>query len=227
MKKVISFCLYGKKPFYCLGAIENVKIIQDLYSDWNIYIYYNNIPDKILELLKEMNCKTIYCNSNGYKWEGMFWRFFPFDDDNIDIWISRDCDSRITKREMKLVEQWINSDKCFHIIRDHPYHGIQILGGTFGVKNYKFKKISNLKPIKHYIELYYKKFNKNIQKQPDQRFLCSYVWNIIKNDQMAHISLNRLRFSKTDILIKPTQDFVGKRIFPSDETKKLYKSYLI
>ena len=227
MKKVVSFCLYGKKALYCLGAIENIKIIEKLYKGWEIYIYYNNIPDKILELLKGMNCKLIHCNSNGYKWEGMFWRFFPFDDDDIDIWISRDCDSRVTTREIELVDQWLNSDKCFHIIRDHPYHGIKILGGTFGVKNYKFRKISNLQPIQYYMELYYKKYHKNIEKWPDQTFLCGYVWNIVKNDQMAHISYNKLRFSKTDIFIKPVEDFVGKIISPSPETLKLYKDYLI
>ena len=64
----------------------------------------------------------------------MFWRFYPIENKDIDIFLSRDVDSRITEREMKFVNEWINSDKIFHIIRDHPGHRIEILRGTFGIK---------------------------------------------------------------------------------------------
>tara|TARA_B100000524_G_C23395768_1_gene278568 strand:+ start:208 stop:312 length:105 start_codon:yes stop_codon:yes gene_type:complete len=32
---------------------------------------------------------------------------------------------------MEFVNEWINSDKIFHIIRYHPGNRIEILGGTF------------------------------------------------------------------------------------------------
>ena len=50
--------------------------------------------------------------------------------------ISRDADSRLSLREKEAVEKWINSDKDFHIMRDHPHHYYPILGGTWGFKNY-------------------------------------------------------------------------------------------
>jgi hypothetical protein len=95
MKKVISFCLYGSNDLYCLGLIENIDIINEKYNDWQIYVYYNNIPDKILNILKNKSNTYLFdCVHNGYKWEGMFWRFYPLESNDIDIFLSRDADSR-------------------------------------------------------------------------------------------------------------------------------------
>ena len=112
MNKVISFSLYGNNNLYCLGLIENINIINLKYVDWKIYVYYNNIPDKILSILKNKSNTFLFkCIDNGYNWEGMFWRFFPFNSNDIDIFLSRDTDSRITDREFKLVNDWIESNK--------------------------------------------------------------------------------------------------------------------
>ena len=216
MNKVISFCLYGELDLYCLGLIENIDLINEIYNDWKIYVYYANIPEKILNILKSKeNTYLFKCNHNGYNWEGMFWRFYPIEDENIDIFLSRDADSRITKREMKFVNEWINSKKTFHIIRDNPMHKIEILGGTFGVKVKEFKKISNLEKIDNYILKFYKKFNKNIDRQPDQKFLKGYIWPLIKNNNMAHIALKGLAYHKDDIITEFCENnFIGKVIDP-------------
>lgn len=215
MKKVIAFCLYGNKDFYCLGLIENIDIINEKYKDWKIYVYYANIPENILDILKnKQNTYLFECNHNGYNWEGMFWRFYPIESNDIDIFLSRDADSRITDREMRFVNQWITSEKIFHIIRDHPYHRIEILGGTFGVKVKEFNKISNLNKIDYYKENFYKIFDKNRVKQPDQLFLREYVWPLIKNNNMAHIALEKLRYTKDDILTEFVPRFIGEPIHP-------------
>ena len=36
----------------------------------------------------------------------MFWRWLPLDDPDVDIWISRDADSRLSEREAKIVDEW-------------------------------------------------------------------------------------------------------------------------
>ena len=137
MKKVISFCLYGELVLYCLGLIENIDLINEKYSDWKIYVYYANIPEKILNILKnKKNTYLFKCKHNDYNWEGMFWRFYPIEDKDIDIFLSRDADSRITEREMKFVNEWINSDKIFHIT---PYFLVCVLRFTYFEKNIKLK----------------------------------------------------------------------------------------
>ena len=43
--------------------------------------------------------------------------------------LSRDVDSNISEREVAAVKQWLNSDASFHVMRDHPQHGVFILAG--------------------------------------------------------------------------------------------------
>ena len=47
----------------------------------------------------------------GSKIPGMFWRFLPFDDKDVDIFIVRDTDSRINLREELAVKYWLESNK--------------------------------------------------------------------------------------------------------------------
>lgn len=45
--------------------------------------------------------------------------------------ISRDSDTYIIDRELAAVQEWMSSNEhTFHVMRDHPYHCIEILGGT-------------------------------------------------------------------------------------------------
>lgn len=213
MNKIISFCLYGKLDFYCLGLIENIDLINEKYNDWKIYVYYANIPEKILKILKnKQNTYLFECKHNGYKWEGMFWRFYPIESNDIDIFLSRDADSRITEREMKFVNEWINSKKSFHIIRDNYQHNIEILAGTFGVKVKEFNKINKIKKLDEYILEFNKGFINN--KQVDQIFLMKIIWPLIKDNHMAHIALESLRYTKEDILIEIVPRFIGQPIQP-------------
>lgn len=50
---------------------------------------------------------------------GMLWRFLVLEDRDIDIFIVRDVDSRISKREENAVNEWVKSNKEIHVIRDH------------------------------------------------------------------------------------------------------------
>lgn len=212
MNKVISYCLYGNNKKYCIGMLENLKINKKKLPDWSIYIYYSNVPDIYIEQYKEYNPILIECDETEYKWEGMFWRFRPLNDNNIDIFLSRDADSRITDREIVFINEFIESDKCFHIIRDHPGHGIEILGGTFGVKVKEFNKKYKIKNIDNYLLEYKQYFCKNIEKQPDQHFLRDKIWPFIKEDNIAHIAMEQLRYHKDDIVKGFVADFIGRDI---------------
>ncbi len=64
----------------------------------------------------------------------MVWRFIPIDDDSVDIFLSRDLDSPILSREREAVQEWEESDKIFHFMRDHRYHFAPIMGGMWGAK---------------------------------------------------------------------------------------------
>ena len=133
--KLISFCLWGNNSKYTVGAIKNAELAKDIYPDWKCRFYCaNDVPNSIvfnLELFD--NVETVHVPSPG-SWTSMYWRFAPASENDINVVISRDTDSRLNKREAAAVDEWLASDKGFHIMRDHPAHGFPILGGMWGAK---------------------------------------------------------------------------------------------
>ena len=84
----------------------------------------------------------------------MFWRFLPVFDNDTECFICRDCDSRLSDREVAAVNEWSNSDKLVHIMRDHPWHRFVMLGGMIGFKKEAFgiliNSLSNFNPTNEY-----------------------------------------------------------------------------
>lgn len=133
--KVVSYCLWGNNPKYTVGAVKNAELVRTLYPDWQAWFYVGSSTNKnVVSDLRDRGAVVIEMNEPG-DWRGMFWRFEPASDSRVEVMISRDCDSRITQREVAAVNQWLESDAMFHIMRDHPWHGTQILGGMWGVKS--------------------------------------------------------------------------------------------
>ena len=52
----------------------------------------------------------------------------------VDLYVSRDLDSRFSDREKAAVQEWLESKADFHFMRDHPHHGTKILGSGWGSK---------------------------------------------------------------------------------------------
>ena len=49
-------------------------------------------------------------------------------DAGVDVFISRDADSVLSKRESAAVQDWLRSGKTLHVMHDHHQHGAPILG---------------------------------------------------------------------------------------------------
>lgn len=177
MKKIISFSLWGDNPKYTIGAIENAKIAKQIYSDWICRIYVGkSVPDTVWDTLVDMdNTELIDMNEDG-DWTGMFWRFYPASEEDVDVFIVRDTDSRLSVREKEAVDEWLESDKGLHIMRDHPYHTSLIMGGMWGMKKGTFPKMKEL------IEIYR---GGNFW-QVDQNFLNQFVYPLCKENSIVH-----------------------------------------
>lgn len=59
------------------------------------------------------------------------WRFLPFLDPQVDVILTRDIDASIIDREVVAVQQWLQSNYTFHVMRDHQSHKTHILAGIF------------------------------------------------------------------------------------------------
>ncbi len=90
--------------------------------------------------------------------------------------LSRDCDSRLNKREAAAVAQWLVSPAMFHILRDHPYHGSPIMGGMWGAK---------APLLRDMVELI-KQYSKGNFWQVDQDFLRDAIYPMVKDVSLIH-----------------------------------------
>jgi hypothetical protein len=205
----LSFSLWGNNPIYTVGIIKNAELWKTIYSDWQMVVYYDStVPIEVIEKLKTLGVLTIdFTEKNIY---GMFWRFFACDLPNAEYCVFRDSDSRITIREKMAVDEWIESKKTLHVMRDHPAHGIPfganslgILGGMWGIK-------SGVIPVTDMIFKFVN--NKNLGYGSDQTFLQT-IYLIFKDDQKVHDEF----FEKFPFPIKREYGrFVGDRLDEND-----------
>lgn len=214
MKKIISFSLWGDNPKYTIGAIKNAELAKTLYPDWVCRYYIGkSTPIEIINQLKSFdNTEVIEMEEEG-NWLGMFWRFYAASDETVDIMVSRDCDSRLNLREKLAVNEWLESSCSFHIMRDHPYHQTEILGGMWGVKNPKLKEMKNL----------IDKFEKKNELWTDQIFLRHDIFPLIKNDCMVHDEFfQHIKFPS----IREGKQFVGEAFDENDNPNIEHRSLI-
>ena len=133
---VISFSVWGKATSYFYGLLDNCLIIKHKLPEFTCFVYHNNsLPKNIKDILQNLgNVRLIQMNNTNDKRNTM-WRFLPAFYKNINIFLSRDTDSRIESKEIKAIKEWLKSDKNFHIIRNHPMHKRKILAGLWGCRN--------------------------------------------------------------------------------------------
>ena len=203
--KYITYSLWGDNKVYTYGIIENVLDAKKYYDGWIVRVHHNDtVPTSIIDWLKKQdNVEVVYHPGTKKKASNTLWRFEDlFIKDAIVL--SRDADSRFSEREVKLVNEWLDSTKDFHIIRDHKHHMVPILAGTFGCRNNCLEYIGIPVPLHtiNSIPTQYvdgkKLMDEFIQKYTgdrdtyliDQIFLAYYVYNHINSNALIHCSHN-------------------------------------
>jgi len=202
--KLITFSLWGQDPKYLHGAIRNAELAKEIYPDWMCRFYTGaSVPFPIINNLKEMdNVEVVQKNSFG-DWRSMFWRFEPASESDVEIMISRDADSRLSIREKAAVDSWMESNKGFHIMRDHPWHRFPVLGGMWGVKN---GVLPNMKDL-------IDQFAQEDEYGTDYKFFAQVVMPLLGDNIMIHDEF----FNNTPFPIdRQALEFVGE-VFDENE----------
>lgn len=159
------------------------------------------MPETTLQAL--INAGAIVVRQPSPVYPPMFWRFLVNDvGAAYERYIVRDCDSRISMREVDAVNQWIESGKQFHILRDHPAHARPINGGMWGAVAGCIPKITDMldafKPTGEYHQ--------------DSDFLAKWVWPMVKDKAIQHDSFSASAYPGSfpfPTKRKDQKDFVG------------------
>jgi hypothetical protein len=217
MKKVISYSLWGNNPIYTIGAIKNSLLKNELFNDWEMWVYHDDtVPDDCLTELEKNDVLLIKKEDDGYI--KSTWRFLPISDDTIDYFISRDADSRLSERDKCSVDDWIMSDTNFHIIRDHPVgHFWKMNAGMWGGKGGSIKNVSDL--------IYnFSRVSNIFAKEFDQNFLSDVIYPLTLNSLTSHDEFyNHENFAKPINRNRSIDDFafIGESMDENDISRYL------
>ena len=176
-KKYVSYTVYGDIHKYLEILISNVVFLKA--NDFYVVIYcdkenVNLISSKLSDAL------VLDGSTFGIK-NKMLWRLNPIFDTFSNSFFPRDADSLISEREIELMNLFLESNKSFHIIRDHVLHFMPIMGGLFGVK-IEIYHLFTLKNVKNLL------FNVDNVYNFDQLFLADYIYPLIAKHSLIHTS---------------------------------------
>lgn len=220
MKNIISYSLWGDKPIYWIGALKNIEQASKYFPGWKCRFYIDRECRKdLIDTIKGDNVEVVLvdreiCN-------GMLWRFWAAEDEDVNIFLSRDCDSRFLPREIKAINEWLASDKDFHIMRDHPYHTTPILGGMWGSRNGYMSKIGLGKMIEEWVKI---RKNEHGSFGIDQDFLAAKVYPIVASRSMEHseFGISFGNHTRPFPMARTNYEFVGDTI---DENEERHPDY--
>ena len=193
MKKIIAISVWGDNPRYIVGANRQYELAKEFYSDWKFRIYTDD-RNKFTHLT---DVQIIQVVDGSY---GMYWRFGAMFEDQNNIVLVRDSDSRITPREVRAVNEWLESDKTFHTFRDHDAHfEFPIIGCAFGYKG-KFSNIEHSRMLEYRSRLNYY--------VGDQIYLRDVIYPLVKDSMMVH-TMTEDWFGETRKKLVNPYDFCG------------------
>ena len=98
---------------YFLGIKENLDLMRKFYPGWTMRVYYqvNEYQGQVMKNLCELVCsepELDICDANTNPKLGnasmlypLLWRFLPVIDRQVDYFLSRDLDSRISVRGVR------------------------------------------------------------------------------------------------------------------------------
>jgi hypothetical protein len=204
MKKVISFSLWADNYHHTAGAFRNVELANFFYPDFEcwFYIHKDIVPNDIIENLSSFkNVKVIVKDCDIKTAKPFRWRFEPLDDPDVEILLPRCTDCRILLREKLAVDEWLKSEKMFHIMRDHPRYKTKMLCGMFGVRKMlgmdwnKWKNIFEFEPLI------------STQYVNDQLFIETQIYPRIKDHAFIHASFNKYESHAKDFPIPYDSDY--------------------
>lgn len=210
MTRVVSYSLWGKNPLYTEGALRNAEECVFTYPGWECWMYCDdNVPHRVIEELSGHSHVTVI-NIHGVDNRGRFWRFYPCSDCNVELFISRDVDSRLSEKEAKAVDDWVRSGKLAHSMHDSRFHRSVFMAGMCGFRHEVMPDI---------VELVVKFAQSHkITYHSDQEFLRDIIFPRVKSSTLFHSAPGLIKRWPGSVQFPestPVQGgFIGARVKP-------------
>ena len=180
-RNIIAFSLYGTERTYLEGAVRNAVAAHFLYPEWTCRFYVDaSVPAAVVKELVAQGAEVKRVEGLPAARFGTFWRFLIADEPKVDRYLVRDCDACLNLRERSAVEDWIESGRHFHVMRDAITHTELILAGMWGGVR------EALPPMGEAMIDFSK--NAPLSRTADQQFLRERVWPTVRQSVLVHDS---------------------------------------
>lgn len=190
-ENIIAFSLFGSNPRYCETSVMNVDLAKEIYPDWVCRFYIDNsVPQDVVQRLLAKGAQVILVNEQQRQISGLFWRFLVMDDPTVKRFLIRDADSLVSYREQAAVNEWLKSDRWFHIMHDYYSHTELILAGMWGGCQ------GGVRDLEKHILQFLDTGNYLNSRVADQHFLRFCIWPIVKQSVMNH---DRYHFDENSV----------------------------
>ncbi len=205
-KKLISFHVYNATSFYLCG-LENLRLLPSIYPGWTYRFYVSEeAPQYFVDQFYHSDAEIIIMDS---AFEASFRNlccFLPWDEEDVEVNLVRDVSARVSLREKYAVDEWLESDKFYHIMRDHWSHKFRIIPKLWGSRrgdNVVFDMRSE-------IEKFIASQDGN-SPDLDRIFLSEVLYPVIASRALIHSS---------------TYGFVGENFYPFPNDIDKHRMYL-
>jgi hypothetical protein len=159
--------------------MRNAQLAPDLYPGWTCRFYCDDsVPGVFLEKLKALGAEVAMRSKPKAFYDGLLWRFEVMSDLSVDRFLIRDADSVINVRERIAVDEWLQSDCHFHLMRDYFSHTELILAGMWGGVTGIFPSQGEL--LRDFLQ------SNGPTSTFDQIFLRTMVWPTVKQSVLIH-----------------------------------------
>jgi len=180
-RNIISFSLFGSKAKYLQGAVRNAVAAKFIYPEWTCRFYVDeSVPEPTAERLRAEGAQVMEVSGIPSGRFGTFWRFLVAEDPEVDRFLVRDVDACLNLRERAAVEEWLESGRRFHVMRDAIAHTELILAGMWGGTGGVFTEMG--KDFIRFCE------DAPLSRTADQQFLRQCVWPTVRGDVLVHDS---------------------------------------
>ncbi len=195
-KNVFSFCLYGpRKPYYYDGLLENIGLIGLHFPSWKVYVYY--APDVDDAMIRQLQaCTSVVLRPTGVTGpQNMIHRFFAIDEEDVELMMVRDADSRVHWRDRWTIREFLRQPQFIaHTIRDHIEHTASMMGGLWGLR-----KSSGICVRDEYNA--YNPTRLDHRWGHDQNFLSDVLYPKVVNQLLVHYSNKRVKLEENAVEI--------------------------
>jgi len=181
-RQVMAFSLFGDNPRYGETAKLNAMVAQQLLPQWTCRFYVDDsVPEQVRSGLQSLGAQVRRVSEQDQaQLSGLMWRFLVLEDPDVDRFLIRDADSLISRREVAAIEAWLQSGKCFHLMRDYFSHTELLLAGMWGGCGGIFKN------VREQMVQYIAQGQYLGARVVDQHFLRMHIWPTVKQSLLSH-----------------------------------------